>query len=107
MRKNNAVLRVDQNKLFAEEAREKIQDKEAREEAGRKRAAIEGTNSALKRSQGAGKLKARGIVKARLVMGLKVIGHNFSQIVNFINGNTRQKRTKKPNRPRKGVIAPI
>jgi len=107
MRKNNAVLRVDQNKLFAEEAREKIQDKEAREEAGRKRAAIEGTNSALKRSQGAGKLKVRGIVKARLVMGLKVIGHNFSQIVNFFNGNTRQKRTKKPNRPRKGVIAPV
>lgn len=107
IRKNNAVLRVEQNKLFIEEAREEFQDKDAREQAGRKRAAIEGTNSALKRSQGAGKLKVRGIAKARLVMGLKVIGHNFRQIVNFVNGNTRDKYAKKPNRPRKGVIAPI
>ncbi|MGC8604971.1 MAG: transposase [Desulfomonilaceae bacterium] len=107
VRKNNAVLRVDQSKLFTEEAREKVQDKDAREQAGRKRAAIEGTNSALKRAQGAGKLKVRGIVKARLVIGLKVIGRNFSQLVNFFNGNTRNKYTKKPNRPRKGVIAPI
>ena len=107
MRKNNAVLKVDQNKLFTAEVREKIHDNDAREEAGRKRAAIEGTNSALKRAQDAGKLKVRGIVKASLVMGLKIIGHNFSQIVHFFNGNTRHKYTKKPNRPRKGIIAPI
>ena len=106
MRKNNAVLRVEQNKLFVAEAREKYEDKNARQEAGRKRAAIEGTNSALKRSQGAGKLRVRGIAKARVVMGLKIIGHNFKQFVNFFNGNTRNKHTKKPIRPRKGVIAP-
>ena len=96
-------MRVEQNTLFVAEARDKVKDKEARSEVGRKRAAIEGTNSALKRSQGAGKLRVRGIVKARLVMGMKVIGHNFKQLANFFNGNTREKCIKIGTKPTQGV----
>jgi len=80
--------------LFTAEAREKVKDKEAREKAASKRAAIEGTNSSLKRSQGAKKLKVRSKVKATLVMGMKIIGHNFRQIVRFFNGKVREEAAK-------------
>lgn len=89
LRKNNAVLRVEQSAVFTTEAREQVKDKEARKEAISKRAAIEGTNSSLKRAQGAGRIKVRGQVKANLVMGMKIIGHNFRQIVRFFQGNVR------------------
>ncbi|MGI6647856.1 MAG: transposase [Bacillota bacterium] len=79
--KKSTSLRVNQSDIFLAEARERKEDKKARKEATSKRAAIEGTNSSLKCSQGAGKLKVRGIVKATLVTGMKIIGHNFKQIV--------------------------
>ena len=107
IRKNNAVLRVEQKHLFTAEAREKIKDKEARREAAGKRAAIEGTNSSLKRSQGAKKLRVRGKVKATLVMGMKIIGHNFRQIVCFFKGKIREKAAKIVNNSNQGVIASI
>lgn len=91
LRKNSAVLRVEQNTLFAAKAREQVKDKEARKEAASKRVAIEGTNSSLKRSQGAERLKVRGKVKAKLIIGMKIIGHNFRQIVRFFKGNIRKK----------------
>ena len=107
IRKNNAVLRVEQKQLFTAEAREKVKDKEARKEAAGKRAAVEGTNSSLKRSQGAKKLKVRGKVKAALVMGMKIIGHNFRQIVRFFKGKIREKAAKILNNSNQGVIASI
>ena len=69
-------------------------DKQDRNENGNKRAAIEGTNSALKRTYGVGKLRFRGLVRCRLTMGLKTIAHNFHQIVRFFHGDTRQKYKK-------------
>ena len=52
---------ISQKALDTEEIRMKI--KEERKESTSKRAAIEGTNSSLKRAHSAGKLKVRGIVK--------------------------------------------
>ena len=106
-RKNNTVLRVQQSAIFLAEARERKEDKSARKEATSKRTAIEGTNSSLKCSQGAGKLKVRGKVKATLVTGMKIIGHNFKQIVRFFNGDIRKKAIEIANNNNQGVIVPI
>lgn len=106
-RKNSTVLRVEQNSIFLAEARERKEDKRARKEATSKRTAIEGTNSALKCSQGAGRLNVRGKVKATLVTGMKIIGHNFKQIVRFFKGDIRKKATEIVNNNSQGVIVPI
>jgi hypothetical protein len=106
-RKNNTVLRVEQSAIFLAEARGRKEDKSARKEATSKRTTIEGTNSSLKCSQGAGRLKVRGKVKATLVTGMKIIGHNFKQIVRFFNGDIREKAAAIANNNSPGVIAPI
>ena len=69
----------------------KIEDKEQRREATSKRAAIEGTNSTLKRAQGLDKLSVRGIIKSTLAVGTKLIAHNFRQLTRFFNGDIRKK----------------
>jgi hypothetical protein len=50
-----------------------------------KRAAIEGTNSALKR-KGMEKLRVRGGVKCRIVCGYKILAQNISRFVKLVNG---------------------
>ena len=52
---------------------------EIRRENTSKRAAIEETNSALKRSQYADKLRVRNKEKCKLQIGFKIIGYNFKQ----------------------------
>jgi hypothetical protein len=49
------------------------------------RAAIEGTNSALKRT-GLGKLKVRGIVKSTVTCGLKILGQNIKRFIRYKQG---------------------
>jgi hypothetical protein len=51
-----------------------------------KRAAIEGTNSSLKR-KGMGKLRVRGKAKCTIVVGLKILAHNIRQFVKFAQGH--------------------
>jgi hypothetical protein len=48
------------------------------------RAAIEGTNSALKRGHELDKLKVRGFVKCNMVVGFKVLAHNFKRFANYM-----------------------
>ena len=105
-RKKDTVLRVSQKSLIAENTRLILMDKKERNESGSKRAAIEGTNSALKRAHGAGKLRVRGLVRCSLVMGLKTIAHNFHQIVRFFQGDTRQNYRKNAD-IRQGILATI
>ncbi|MPL87801.1 hypothetical protein SDC9_33830 [bioreactor metagenome] len=92
--KKDTVLRVSQKVLIAEQTRFKIENRELRKEATSKRAAIEGTNSTLKRAHGVGKLSVRGIVKSMLVVGAKLIAHNFRQLTRFVQGYDRRKRSK-------------
>ena len=106
--KKDAVLRFNQKSLIAETTRLILMDKKDRNENGSKRAAIEGTNSALKRARGAGKLRVRGLVRCTLTMGLKTIAHNFHQIVRFLQGDTRQNnKNKKTQAKLQGILAPI
>jgi len=104
--KKDTVLRVSQKSLIAENTRLILMDKQDRNENGSKRAAIEGTNSALKRAHGAGKLRVRGSARCSLVMGLKTIAHNFHQIVRFFQGDTRQKYRKNSD-IHQGILATI
>ena len=97
LQKKEAVIRVSQKRLVADETRVKLEDG-GRQYATSYRAAIEGTNSALKRGQGMGKLQVRGIHKSRVVVGLKMIGRNFQQAMHCL---TRQ--AKKAAKVLKGI----
>lgn len=55
-----------------------------------KRAAIEGTNSALKRAHGIGKLRVRGLNKCNVVVGLKITAHNFKRFAKYILNKTKE-----------------
>jgi len=86
LQKKEAVVRVSQKRLLADETRQKLEDG-GQQDATSYRAAIEGTNSALKRGQSMGNLQVRGIHKSRVVVGLKMIGRNFQQAMHCL---TRQ-----------------
>ncbi len=66
IRKKKSFLRVTKKSLRAAKRRAEIESEEIRKKVVSKRAAIEGTNSSLKRSQGAGKLRVRGLIKSAL-----------------------------------------
>jgi len=83
--KKSMVLRASKKAILAANTRQEISKKEIRRENTSKRAAIEGTNSAIKRGQGANKLRVRGLIKCQLQIGLKVIGHNFKQFSRAMN----------------------
>jgi hypothetical protein len=83
LQKKSAVIRVNQKRVLADETRQKL-DNGGQQENTSRRTAIEGTNSALKRSQGLGKLAVRGKHKVKAVVGLKMIGHNFQQLITFL-----------------------
>ena len=84
LQKKEAVIRVSQKRLLSDETRAKL-EAGGRQETTNRRAAIEGTNSALKRGQGMDKLQVCGLNKCRVVVGLKVIGHNFQQTLHCLN----------------------
>jgi len=86
----SAVLRVKKNAILAANARNRIFCEPLRREATSKRAASEGSISAIKRSQGAGKLKVRTHPKVQIVMGFKMIGHNIRQVFRFFQGKVRK-----------------
>jgi len=79
LQKNSAVLRTSQKAVAASQTRQEIYDPENRTENLSLRAGVEGTGSALKRAEGAGKLRVRGLTRCKVVFGFKVIGRNFKQ----------------------------
>lgn len=60
-----------------------------------RRAAIEGTNSALKRT-GLAKLHVRGKAKCSIVCGLKVIAQNAKRLIRFLQGGYRKAKNAIP-----------
>lgn len=104
--KKSTVLHVSQKTLINEANRLEITNKAIRQESTSKRAAIEGTNSVLKRAHGIGELKVRGLVKSTLVVGIKLIAHNFRQVVRFFKGDIR-KTVKKLQEANQGIPMPI
>ena len=90
IQKTSAVLRVKKNAILAANARNRIFCEPLRREATSKRAASEGSIAAIKRSQGAGKLKVRTHPKVQVVMGFKMIGRNIRQVFRFFQGKVRK-----------------
>jgi hypothetical protein len=89
LKKNgDAVVKISLKSLLAAETRSKLESQD-RAEAVSRRVAIEGTNSALKRAQGMAKLRVRGQHKCKVVVGLKVIGHNIQQFIRCLNKKTQ------------------
>jgi len=80
--KKDYVVRVNLKSIEAAKQREKIECK--CEENKSKRAAIEGTNSALKKGHGLSKLRVRGLVKCRVNVGLKVLAQNFKRFARYM-----------------------
>jgi len=68
-----------------------------------RRAAIEGTNSALKR-KGLRKLRVRGKAKCVVVCGLKAIAQNAKRLIRFLQGG--YDKTKKSISPIQGEVCP-
>jgi len=98
--KNVAVVRFSNNQIEASEQRKAILENS--KENTSKRAAIEGTNSALKR-KGMSKLKVRGKEKVTIVCGLKIIAQNVSRFIKYIRGFY----DKKSYPLTQGIVMPI
>ena len=99
--KRDMVVRISKKSILASQVRETVNDPHIKHENISKRAAIEGTNSAIKGCQGAKRLRVRGKIKCTLQIGFKVIGHNFKQIF-----RTLTKQIKKPKIKTKGLLCP-
>ena len=83
--------------------RERLKMKEHRMENTGKRAGIEGSNSALKRT-GLNKLDVRGIIKSTMVCGLKVTAQNIKRFTKFMQGYYKPKNAIIYQQ---GILAPI
>ena len=96
--KKNYVVRLSLKAVNAGRERAKIQ--EFKKENTSMRAAIEGSNSALKR-KGLRKLKVRGKAKCTVVCGLKVAAQNIRRFTKFMLGGYKSKVSNI------GIVIPI
>jgi len=87
------VVRISLKAVNAGRERAKMQS--AQKENTRKRAGIEGSNSALKRT-GLEKLNVRGIVKSTVVCGLKVTAQNIKRLIKYLQGGYQLKDVRVP-----------
>jgi len=99
--KKDMVVKISKKSILASQIRETVNDPHINRENTSKRAAIEGTNSAIKGCQGAKRLRVRGKIKCTLQIGFKVIGHNFKQIFRALTN-----QIKKPKPTAKGLLCP-
>lgn len=96
--KKDFVVRISLKAVVADRERSKIA--EFKKENTSKRAGIEGSNSALKRT-GMEKLNVRGKIKSTMVCGFKVMAQNIKRFTKFMLGGY------KPKTPANGITAPI
>jgi hypothetical protein len=95
------VVRINLKAVNAGREREKM--KTNRKENTSKRAGIEGSNSALKRT-GLDKLDVRGKAKSTVVCGLKVTVQNIKRFIKYMQGGYKPKNY---NLPPKRIPVPI
>jgi len=84
----DCVVRISLKAVNVSRERDKM--KANRKENTSKRAAIEGSNSALKRT-GLDKLDVRGMTKSTVVCGLKVTAQNIKRFIRYLQGGYEQK----------------
>jgi hypothetical protein len=99
--KKDMVVKISKKSILASQVRETVNDPHINRENTSKRAAIEGTNSAIKGCQGAKRLRVRGKIKCTIQIGFKVIGHNFKQVFRALTN-----QIKKPKSKAKGLLCP-
>jgi hypothetical protein len=97
----DCVVRISLKSVNTSRERKKMKDN--KKENTSKRAGIEGSNSALKRS-GLKKLDVRGKVKCTVVCGLKVTVQNIKRFIKYMQGGYDPKYPKKLS---SGISAPI
>ena len=84
------TLSITPKQRIAAETRKQIEDKDQHRINTSKRAAIEGTNSAIKSRHGAGKLRVRSHHKCRIIFGFTIMAHNFKQLLLSVKGDIRR-----------------
>ena len=89
----DCVVRITLKTVNVSRERDKM--KADRKENTSKRAAIEGTNSALKRT-GLDKLNVRGKTKSTVVCGLKVTAQNIKRFIKHLQGGYKPKNSNIP-----------
>jgi hypothetical protein len=99
--KKNMLIKISKKSIMASIVREEVNDPHINRENTSKRAAIEGTNSAIKGCQGARRLRVRGKIKCALQIGFKVIGHNFKQLFRALSNQIKKRKPKT-----KGLLCP-
>ena len=99
IQKKSFVVRISSTALKAAVQRLKIRQNKVKNTSAR--AGIEGTNSALKRSQHFGKLYVRGIAKCQVVGGLKITAQNIRRFIKQIL------TPRKPKSKITGILMPI
>jgi hypothetical protein len=82
--KKNRVLRISFKSIVAAQTREEINKKEIKRQNHSRRAAIEGTNSALKRGEDMNKLNVRGYIKSHMACSYKIMARNIKQFVRLV-----------------------
>ncbi len=86
--KKDCVVRISLKAMKVDYQREVM--KADRKVNTSKRAGIEGTNSALKRT-GLAKVRARGLVRSTMVCGLKVAAQNIKRFIKYMQGGYKPK----------------
>lgn len=94
------MVRINLKAIESSKQRQKVEQEQ--KENTSMRVAIEGTNSALKRGHELDKLKVRGFVKCNIVVGFKVLAHNFKRFANYMI-----EQSKKLTPQARGISLPI
>jgi hypothetical protein len=100
--KKDCVVRITLKAVQTAKQRDKVET--AKKETTSKRAAIEGTNSALKRGHGLDKLRVRGGNRCTAVAGLKVLAQNIKRFTRYMLGGYQK---TEPNQCCTGEAVPI
>jgi len=98
----DCVVRISLKAVNVSRERDKM--KANRKENTGKRAGIEGSNSALKRT-GLDKLDVRGRAKSTVVCGLKVTAQNIKRLIKYLQGGYERKTSNTP--PPSGIPVPV
>ena len=100
IQKKDCVVRVQVNAIKSAFTRQQI-EKEQKENTSM-RAAIEGTNSSIKRT-GLNHMQVRGLIKVSVAAGLMCMAQNIKRFIRFKQGGYEP---RKPRMRRQGIIAP-
>ncbi len=98
------TLTVTKTMRIAADTRKQLNDKQIRKANTSKRAAIEGTNSCIKRANNSGKLRVRGLHKGGIIFGFAMIGRNVRQLIRWHRNDKRRSLLEAERKRKKGLV---